>query len=237
VTTLPVSDLAAISGVGVHGEIDGKQYTLGGPQILNDKMRAKFNSAHGIYLLEDDLPVGMMTFSEEIRPEAATTLQSLRKSGYRPIGMLSGDRQEQTDKIAQQLQLDYAHGALTPQEKYERLKESPEPTLMIGDGINDAVALSGAFVSISVARFGADLASQQADITLFGDTISALPKLLRLARRAVATIKINIVVAFAIKLLFLILAVVGYANIWMAVAADMGASLLVIAHSLRLLRE
>lgn len=237
VSTLPVSNLAAISGVGVRGDIDGRRYTLGGPQILNDKTRAKLNGTHGIYLLENDRPVGVMTFSEEIRPEAATTLQSLRKSGYRPIGMLSGDRQEQTDKIAQQLKLDYALGALTPQEKYEKLKDTPEPTLMIGDGINDAVALSGAFVSISVARFGADLASQQADITLFGDTISALPKLLRLARRTVATIKVNIVVAFAIKLLFLILAVAGYASIWMAVAADMGASLLVIAHSLRLLRK
>jgi Cd2+/Zn2+-exporting ATPase len=107
---------------------------------------------------------------------------------------------------------------------------------MIGDGINDAVALSGAFVSIAIARFGVDLASQQADVSLFGDSISNLPKLMRLAKDAVATIKSNIAFAFTIKVLFLGLALAGYAGIWMAVVADMGASLLVIGNSLRLLR-
>lgn len=233
---LSVDKLVAISGIGVQGELDGKSYRVGGPQVLPEGESQQQDEMHAVYLTEDDSVVGAFRFSEEIRPEAVETITGLRKQGYDPIGMLSGDRQQQTDKVAADLKLDYARGDLAPEQKYEILKGMKEPSVMIGDGINDAVALSGAFVSISIARFGIDLTSQQADITLFGDTISALPKLMKLTRRTVSTIRANIAFAFFVKLLFLTLAVVGYANIWMAVAADMGASLVVIANSLRLLR-
>ena len=107
---------------------------------------------------------------------------------------------------------------------------------MIGDGINDIVALSGSDVSISLARFGNEIPAQHADIILFGSSLNALPKLIRLGKRTLGTIKGNIIFAFSIKIIFLLLAVAGFANIWMAVAADMGASLLVIFNSLRLLK-
>jgi Cd2+/Zn2+-exporting ATPase len=236
ISPLAVDKLAAISGIGVQGEIEGKSYRVGGPQVLPTGASQEPDDTHAVYLTENGSVVGAFRFSEEIRPEAVETIAGLRRQGYDPIGMLSGDRQQQADKVASDLKLDYARGALTPEQKYDILKGMKEPTVMIGDGINDAVALSGAFVSISIARFGVDLTSQQADVTLFGDTISALPKLMRLTRQAVSTIRVNIAFAFFIKLLFLTLAVVGYANIWMAVVADMGASLAVIANSLRLMR-
>jgi Cd2+/Zn2+-exporting ATPase len=108
---------------------------------------------------------------------------------------------------------------------------------MVGDGINDAVALSGSDVSIAIGRLDNDIPAQHADVVLFGNSISNLPHLFRLGKRTVALIKTNIIFAFAIKVIFLGLALAGYSTIWMAVVADMGASLIVIFNSLRLLRH
>ena len=228
---LAVQEPKAIAGVGVEGTIGSKTY-----QIRSSQSAVNHGIGHAIDLIENDQPLATIYLSDELRPESQAVVAELRNREIAQLGILSGDSQANTDRIAAKLNLDFAIGDLMPAQKHERLQSLGSGVAMIGDGINDIVALSGSDVSISLARFGNEIPAQHADIILFGSSLNALPKLIRLGKRTLGTIKGNIVFAFSIKIIFLLLAVAGYANIWMAVAADMGASLLVIFNSLRLLK-
>ncbi|MGB5107402.1 MAG: cation-translocating P-type ATPase [Candidatus Zixiibacteriota bacterium] len=226
-----VADSRSIAGVGVEGKISDRRY-----QIRSSQTQSVDGVGHSVDLCEDDRVIATFSFSDKLRPESQQIVRALRSQGISKLGILSGDTRSNTEHIAKQLQLDFAFGGLMPAQKHERLESLGAGVAMVGDGINDIVALSGSDVSISLARFGNEIPAQHADIILFGGSLSAVPNLIRLGKRTLATIKGNIAFAFAIKVIFLILAVAGYANIWMAVAADMGASLLVIFNSLRLLK-
>ena len=222
----------AIAGVGVEGELDGKKY-----RIRNSDQRDAAATGHEVALSENDQTIAVFRFADQLRPEAQTVINELRHIGIKRVGILSGDVQANADRTGEELGLDFMLGDLMPDQKFETLTGLGDGVAMIGDGINDVVALSGSDVSISLAVFGNDMAAQHSDILLFGDTLGPLPRLIKLGKRTLSTIKLNIAAAFAIKIIFLVLAVAGYANIWMAVVADMGASLLVIFNSLRLLRQ
>ncbi len=228
----PVVDIRAIPGVGVEGRIDGKLYQLRATSVTD----ASSANGHRVSLHCEQEAIAEFSFRDELRPETQAVIQSLRDSGITRIGILSGDSAANTKAIADTLAVDFARGALLPNHKYDAIDGLGHRTAMVGDGINDIVALAGAPVSISLARFGSDIPAQHSDILLFGDSLTSLPELLRLGNRTLKVIKLNIAFAFAVKLFFLILAALGYANIWMAVIADMGASLAVIFNSLRLLR-
>ncbi len=226
-----VDEPKTIPGVGVSGRIAGRSYKIQSSREKDDE-----TTGHAVELIEDGVIIARFQFSDQLRTEADRAVQELRHNGIHRIGILSGDTQANADRVAGLLKLDFAHGNLLPDQKFERLKTLGAGVAMVGDGINDIVALSGSDVSISLARFGNDIPAQHSDIIIFGDHLDPLPKLVRLGKRTLSTIKANIVLAFAIKFIFLILAAVGFANIWMAVVADMGASLLVIFNSLRLLK-
>lgn len=153
--------------------------------------------------------------------------------------MLTGDNEGTARAVAERLGVDEFHAELLPDHKVRIVREleaSGERVAFVGDGVNDAPALATASVGLAMGAAGTDVALETADIALMGDDLSRLPFALRLSRRTLRIIKQNIWFSIAIKGVFLILALFGWATLWMAVASDMGASLLVIANGLRALR-
>jgi Cd2+/Zn2+-exporting ATPase len=154
--------------------------------------------------------------------------------------MLSGDNAATATSIARQAGIDDARGNLLPEEKLaaiETLRDRHGATAMTGDGINDAPALARADIGIAMGAAGTDTAMEAADIVIMNDDLRRIPEAIRLSRRTHAVLWQNIVLALAIKGIFLVLAIFGSATMWMAVFADMGASLLVVGNGLRLLRK
>jgi Cd2+/Zn2+-exporting ATPase len=166
-------------------------------------------------------------------------MQSLRSLGLKHIVMLTGDNEKTADGIAEQLKITDYRAELLPDDKValvQEMKTRGERVAFVGDGVNDAPAMAAATVGIVMGAAGTDVALETADIALMADDLSRIPFTIRLSRQTLGIIKQNIWFSIAVKLIFMALAVVGWATLWMAVAADMGASLAVIANGLRTLR-
>ena len=174
-----------------------------------------------------------------MRANAPDAILSLHAIGVQKVVMLSGDNQRTVNAIAHQAGIDEAHGDLLPDQKIERvgtLLVEYKQVAMIGDGVNDAPAMAVATVGIAMGAAGTDTALETADIALMKDDLSKVAEAVHLGRRTVRVIQFNIAFALAIKLVFLVLAVAGYTSLWLAIAADTGATLIVIANALQLLR-
>jgi Zn2+/Cd2+-exporting ATPase len=171
-------------------------------------------------------------------------IAALRRAGIRRIAMLTGDNPRTADAIAASLaaaggRLDDVAAALLPGDKVaavHELRARHGPVLLVGDGVNDAPALAAADVGVAMGTAGTDVALETADVALMADDLSRLPVAIRIARKAEGIIRVNIAFALATKAVFVVLAAAGLATLWMAVLADMGASLLVIGNGLRALR-
>lgn len=183
---------------------------------------------------------GLIGLSDAIRNQAGTAVAELRKSGIKHIVMLTGDNEGTAKAVAQGAGVDEYHSELLPEHKVmavEGLVKKYGRVAMVGDGVNDAPAMAAASIGIAMGAVGSDAAIETADIALMSDDLSKLPWLIKHSRRTVGIIKQNIWFALGLKALFLGLALVNLATLWMAIAADMGASLLVIFNSLRLLNS
>ena len=183
--------------------------------------------------------LGILAVGDSIRPEAKEALQLLHASGIEKVVMLSGDNQRAASAIARQVGIDEAHGDLLPEDKVERVKalvSSYDRVGMVGDGVNDAPALALASVGIAMGAIGSDTAIETADLALMKDDLRKLAEAILLGRRTLRIIKFNIGFALTVKAVFLTLAFLGHTSLWLAIAADTGATLLVIANALRLLR-
>ena len=164
----------------------------------------------------------------------------MKQMGIGEVAMLTGDNRLAAAAVAEVSGMDCVRAELLPEDKVEALEELKSRcgvTAMVGDGINDAPALAAADLGVAMAAAGADAAIETADIALMGDDLTRLPWLILHARRTLGIIKQNIAFALGLKALFIILALFGTATLWMAIVADMGASLLVIANGLRLLKH
>jgi len=153
--------------------------------------------------------------------------------------MLTGDHPEAARTITRELGLDEYHASLLPDHKHEilqQLREARGPVLMVGDGINDAPALAAADIGVAMGAAASDAALETADVALMSDELLKLPYALRLARATLRNIKTNVAISLVLKAAFLVLAIAGVATLWMAVLADTGASVIVVANALRLLR-
>jgi Cd2+/Zn2+-exporting ATPase len=184
--------------------------------------------------------VGVIGVADEPRESARDTIDLLRGQGIRQVILLTGDQESAGRALAEYLDLDGHRAALLPEDKVtavEELRRRHGAIAMIGDGVNDAPALAAADVGIAMGVAGTDAALETADVALMADELLKIPYALRLSRATTRNIRANIAFSIALKGAFLVLAVAGAATLWMAVAADMGASLIVIANALRLLRE
>jgi Cd2+/Zn2+-exporting ATPase len=183
-------------------------------------------------------PLGWIRLADRPRREAAHVLAELHKLGIQTI-MLTGDNAGTAAAVARELGVREQRAGLLPADKVSAIAELDArhgPTGMVGDGVNDAPALAAAKVSIALGGISSGAALESADIILLSEDLKRLPWLIRLSRATLSRIRQNIALALLTKALVLILAVLGFANLWMAIAADVGTSLLVIANALRLLR-
>jgi len=183
--------------------------------------------------------LGVLAIGDTVRTNAKAAISLLRSAGVGKIVMLSGDNQRTVDAIAKEAGIDEAEGELLPDQKIDRVKELMRHERfvgMVGDGVNDAPAMAAATVSIAMGAAGTDTAIETADIALMKDDLGKIAQTVTLGRRTVRVIQANIVFALAVKALFLGLALFGYTSLWLAIAADTGATLVVIANASRLLR-
>ena len=247
----PASDISAHPGKGITGRFQNSAYWLGSPRFLAEKAKPDPIIKQQALTLEQQGQTviaignerhicGLIALSDQPRPETRKAVSALRKAGIQHLIMLTGDNKTTAENIARQMGLDAVYAELLPQDKVSlvaRLRQQYGQVAMVGDGINDAPALALADLGIAMGAMGSDAAIETADIALMGDDLIKLPWLVRHSRRTLSIIRQNIVFALSLKAAFAILAFAGIATLWEAIAADMGASLLVVANALRLLRQ
>ncbi|MCZ2407390.1 MAG: cation-translocating P-type ATPase [Burkholderiales bacterium] len=242
--------LTALAGRGMQAEVDGVAYVLGNHRLIEERgqcspeleaqLQAHEQAGHTVTLLASPTEVlALFAVADTIRPAARAAVAELHALGIRSV-LLSGDNQATASAIAREAGIATAQGHLLPEEKLQAitaLQRAHGPTAMVGDGINDAPALARADIGIAMGAAGTDTAMEAADVVIMNDDLHRIGELVRLSRAAHAVLWQNIVLALGIKAAFLLLAVLGQATMWMAVFADMGASLLVVFNGLRLLRR
>jgi Cd2+/Zn2+-exporting ATPase len=247
---LPAENYQMLIGRGATAHINGKQFFIGNHRLAEEN---KVCSAHvekvlsqiekqgktSVVLTNGQHSIAVLGVADTIRQTSLGALDQLRKMGVQLV-MLSGDNQKTTQALAQQMKISDAYGELLPEDKLHKIASLQEKyglVGMVGDGINDAPALAKADISFAMGAAGSDTAIETANVALMADDLSALPEFLRLSRRAMSILKVNLGMAIGIKILFFAMALFGYANLWMAVFADTGVSLLVVANGLRLLKS
>ena len=246
---LQVEDFTALPGRGVSGLVGGERLTLANHRWVEEKglcnapLEARLaeheQQGRTVTLLASETEVlAVVAVADRIKPTSKQAVQELLALGVTPV-MLTGDNATTARAIGQQAGIDEVRGPLLPEEKLSAIQELQATrgmTAMTGDGINDAPALAKADIGFAMGGAGTHTAMEAADIVVMNDDLRRLPETIRLSKRAHAVLVQNISLALGIKAVFLVLAVFGNASMWMAVFADMGASLLVVFNGLRLLR-
>jgi Cd2+/Zn2+-exporting ATPase len=241
------SQFHALRGEGVEGTIDNRDYFVGSPRFFERRLRTRppeeltrpRDGAATIVLVGTrDGVLGAIHLADQARGDAAQAIAELRDLGIRKVVMLTGDSAPVAGRIAHELGIDEFHSDLLPEEKVERVKALSavcSNLAMVGDGVNDAPALAASRVGIALGSQSSDTALETADVVVLSPHVRRVPQLIRLARRTRSILWQNIGLALGIKVAVFVPATLGLATMWMAVAADVGASLLVIANGMRLL--
>ncbi|MFZ5957348.1 heavy metal translocating P-type ATPase [Pseudomonas knackmussii] len=245
-----VSALEAIAGRGVKGEIDGHLYHLGNHRLVEElglcstELEARLDALEQqgktvIVLLDSEGPLALFAVADAVKETSREAIGELHRLGVKTL-MLTGDNPHTAAAIATQVGIDQARGNLLPEDKLAEVKLHQADGArvgMVGDGINDAPALARADIGFAMGAAGTDTAIETAGVALMDDDLRKLPQFIRLSRRTHAVLVQNIALALGIKAVFLVLTLAGLGTLWMAVFADMGASLLVVFNGLRLLRQ
>ncbi|MBI3039425.1 cation-translocating P-type ATPase [bacterium] len=244
---LPVSGFIATKGHGIEGTVEGIHYRFGDlewaleicPNWKGDLPTFIGTCVTVSALCDNQGLLGLILLGDKIRPEAKQAIRSLKDQGISLTVLLSGDRQEAASEFGNALGINQSFGKLLPEDKsahLEKLYLDVGPTLMVGDGINDPPALATATLGATMGSRGTDAALETAGVVFLNDDLSRLPLFLTIAKKTRRIIRQNISMAIGIKLLVFLLAMGGVAQLWMAVFADTGASLLVVMNGLRALR-
>ncbi|WP_279636782.1 heavy metal translocating P-type ATPase [Cupriavidus plantarum] len=252
-----VADFEALAGLGVRGRIDGVQYCLGNHRLIHElgacspaleaRLEALERQGKTVVLLAamEPRPEALIVFgvADTVRDTSRQAIEELHALGIRTL-MLSGDNPHTVAAIGKQVGIDEVRGNQMPGDKADAIAALTDKThttgrkvAMVGDGINDAPALARADIGFAMGAAGTDTAIETADIALMDDDLRKIPAFVRLSRRTSAILRQNIALALGIKVVFLALTVMGMGTMWMAVFADMGASLLVVFNGLRLTRR
>ena len=239
-----VSDIREISGNGVTAKVDGLFVAAGNSKLMKQigvEPAECHTAGTVIHLAMDGEYQGHIVISDVIKPTAAEAVSELKKAGVKRTVMLTGDRKAVASEVAASLEIDMVYGELLPDEKVSKVEEllekkSPKTNLVfVGDGINDAPVLSRADIGIAMGAMGSDAAIEAADIVIMDDNPLKIAKAIRISRKCLGIVYQNIVFAITIKALALILVAIGIANMWIAVFADVGVTILAILNATRAL--
>lgn len=240
-TPLPSSGYTELAGRGSVAYVEGKRIAVGNSALMEmegiDKSQLSQYGGASVYVSRGDELIGAITLSDGVRDEAESAIDALKRLGINRTVILSGDKTEKAEAVGSRLKIDEVYAELLPEEKYSRLEEliKTGKTMYVGDGINDAPSLALADAGVAMGGIGADSAIESADLVITSDNLSRLPFAIKLARRVLRIAKENIIFAIGIKALVLILSAFGFANMWLAVFADVGVAVLAILNSMRTL--
>src|SRR5699024_118163 len=258
VPELRASDFGSFPGRGAAATVEGRRIAIGNARLLREigVPEAEIAVVDGIADRELALAgetglsvaekirsgwriVGVIAVADRVRPGATAALRRLRERGIERIVMLTGDRLGGSETVASEVGADEVHAGLLPDEKAETVQQLQDEgwhVTLVGDGINDAPALATADVGIAMGMGGTDVALDSADLALMRDDLSVVGSMVDLSKRTLAIIRQNITLSMVTKVLALVLGVFGFLNLWIAVLADVGTSLVVTANGLRLTR-
>lgn len=245
----PADDYRAVQGKGATARIKGETYWLGSHRYLEEKreesrevheqLESLARSGHTVVVVGNETHVcGFIALSDVVRADAKEVIERLRQMGIDHIVMLTGDNRGTADLISQRVGIDRVHSELLPSDKVRRIEElvqSVGSIAMVGDGVNDAPAMARSTLGIAMGVAGSDAAIESSDIALMSDDLKKIPWLIAHSKRTLKIIRQNITFSLSVKMIFVLFTFVGLSSLWGAIAADMGASLLVIFNGLRLL--
>jgi Cd2+/Zn2+-exporting ATPase len=247
-----VDDFFSLTGKGVKASVNESIYYIGSPSLFQELMPDKLSKDTNeqitnlqkqgktvVVLGTEQHILGLIAIADQIRESSRGVIQKLHELGIKSTMMLTGDNKETAKAVGQQVGVSTVKAELLPQEKLKVIKEIKQNNTkiaMVGDGVNDAPALATATVGIAMGGAGTDTALETADIALMADDLTKLPFTIKLSRKSLQVIKQNILFAIGLKVLALLLIIPGLLTLWLAIFADMGATLLVTLNSLRLLR-
>jgi Zn2+/Cd2+-exporting ATPase len=246
----PVRRFVSLPGMGAEGEVDGRRVVIGNERLVErygvqmpdrwpDAGRLRSQGKSLVFVAADGMMLGAIAVADRPRETARETIDLLRGQHVSAIAMLTGDHQDTAAAIARELKVDEYYAGLLPERKQalvESLRSRHGALMMVGDGVNDAPALAVADVGVAMGAAGSDAALEIADVALMSDELAKLPYALRLSRATMRNVKTNVAISLCLKAAFLALAIAGIATLWMAVLADTGATVIVVANALRLLR-
>lgn len=248
--TYHAEDFQSITGKGAKAKINGQLFFIGSPKLFEElheipqniqsSVQELQNQGKTVMLIGTEQEVmGMIAVADQLRDSSLNVIKNLHKIGIEKTIMLTGDNKATGHAIGKQVGLSEVKAELLPQDKLTAIKALREDfgkVAMVGDGVNDAPALASATVGIAMGGAGTDTALETADIALMADDLTKLPYTIKLSRKTLSIIKQNIIFALGLKVLALLLVVPGWLTLWLAIFADMGATLIVVANSLRLLK-
>jgi Cd2+/Zn2+-exporting ATPase len=248
IATMEIEEFSALPGLGVKALVSGRRVLLGNRKFLTfegipissfEEERALADEGKTVIVLAvEGIPIGLIAIADTLKEKSGEVIEDLGFLGTEVI-MLTGDNRRTAEAIGKIAGIKNVLSEVLPEDKVaeiEKLQGEGKTVAMVGDGINDAPALATADVGIAMGAYGSDIAIETADIALMSDDLAGIPYIVGLSRHAMRVIKQNILFAIAIKTVFFFLAFAGIATLWSAVFADMGASLIVIANGLTLLR-
>ncbi len=241
----------ALVGRGAQAEIEGQTMYIGNVRLFEDLgydlapheevlVNLEQQGKTVMLLGTQNLILGMIAVADTLRENSSEAISALHRAGMKHISMLTGDNSRVAGAIAKKLDLDTFYSDLLPEDKVTTVKKIANEyskMVMVGEGVNDAPALAAATVGVVMGVAGSDVALETADVALMTDDLGKLAYLIKLSHKTVANIKQNITFSISIKIGFLLLLSLGMANLWLAVLADMGASLLVTFNGMRLMRR
>nr|WP_231743416.1 heavy metal translocating P-type ATPase [Janthinobacterium sp. B9-8] len=243
---LEVSDVKALLGRGISGQIEGISYAMGNHRLieelglcspaLEEKLQVLEMQGKSVVVLASDRVLALFAVADTVRPSSREAIAQLQALGVETI-VLSGDNEHTVAAIASDLGIAQAHGNLLPEDKLRIVEGMSASSGMVGDGINDAPALALADIGFAMGAAGTDTAIETADVALMDDDLRKIPEFIRLSQATHRILVQNITLALLVKAVFLALTLAGHGTLWMAVFADMGVSLLVVLNGLRLLRK
>ena len=239
-----VSDIKEISGCGITAAVDGRRVAVGNARLM-ESLNVKYINCHMagtiIHIAIDGEYAGHIVISDIIKPHSKQAVEELKKAGVEKTVMLTGDRSAVAEQVAGALNIDTVYSELLPAGKVERVEElmsaKPEKTKLafVGDGINDAPVLSRADIGIAMGAMGSDAAIEAADVVLMDDDPLKISKAVKISRKCIGIVYQNIVFAIGIKLICLALGALGFANMWLAIFADVGVMVLAVLNAIRAL--